>query len=136
MDSLKIQLVDHQLSTQAELEYEGQKVKCRVLIDTGAMFTIFDKSIIDEIDGAYTQKRFIEGIGGTVACDICRFVNVCLVDFEGQRHCWLRDVRVVKKIVKGYNGILGMDILKTMDWSFDEKNELLTLTYNPHRIPV
>ena len=133
VSSLNIPVVDNQLAMQVEIEYDGNKVCCTVLVDTGATFTIFDEATIDKIHGMYETRKMTEGIGGSVSSGLC-FVYICLIDFKKEKPCFSRNVRVVKKVAGGYSGLLGMDVLKTMDWKYRKKDEVLTLTYNSRKI--
>ncbi|MFD1781050.1 aspartyl protease family protein [Fredinandcohnia salidurans] len=113
------------ITTTLNVTFRGKSLKiCDVIVDTGSSHTVISPDVLEEIDVRYENGDSIYeayGIGGTVPfytkiMDKLELDSFALLDFELD----------VGMLPKKHNGLLGLDLLKTYNFTINlEKLELI-----------
>lgn len=122
----KVTIARNSVLVPAKLQYRGNDVEIRLLLDTGASKTMINADIADKlsIDLAQGKKFKIQVIGGAMIDAHLVKINSLHVGPHVRRDM---DVFVVphKGPAVEYDGLLGMDVLRGLKYRVDFKKKII-----------
>lgn len=118
------------ITTNLYVEFRGRSLKISdVIVDTGSSHTVISPDILEEIGVSYENGDLIYeayGIGGTVPFYTKVMKNIKIDTF------YIKDFEIdVGMLPNNHNGLLGLDILKSYNFTIDLENlKLIPSTKN------
>mgnify|MGYP001304110765 CR=1 FL=1 len=115
---MRIQYDGQLILTSLTVGFRGKSLLIRdVIIDTGSSHTIFSPDILEEVGVKYEKGDYVfqaYGIGGIMPF-YCKTLDEILIGDHS-----IKNVTIdVGMLPKDHNGLLGLDILKTYNYTID-----------------